>query len=281
MALVPMKELLQDAERRGYGVGAFSIANMEMILGAVKAAEELKSPLILQIAEVRLPYSPLRMIAPMMIAAAKQAKVPVAVHLDHGKTLECIREALELGFTSVMIDASDRPIEENVAITRQVKELADRFGATVEAEVGQIGISEDGTREGDTIYSDPQEVKRLKDETGVDAIALSIGNAHGLYKAEPKLNFEVLKKSRELTQMPLVLHGGTGISDEDFKRCVQGGIRKINVATGTFLAVEQAAREHAAQEERNYFKLSNHMVELACENVKKHIRVFGSEGMAE
>lgn len=281
MALVPMKELLLDAEKGNYGVGAFSVANMEMILGAVKAAEEMKSPMILQVAQVRLPYSPLNVIAPLMIAAAKNASVPVAVHLDHGKTLDCIEEALELGFTSVMIDASDKPIDENVRLTKQVKEMADRYGATVEAEVGQIGVSEDGTREGERIYSDPQEVKRLKEETGVDAIALSIGNAHGLYKDEPKLNFEVLKKSRELTEMPLVLHGGTGISEADFKKCIEGGIRKINVATGTFMAVEQAAREYAAEEKRDYFRLSAHMAELAYENVKRHIRIFGSEGKAK
>ncbi len=281
MALVPMKELLSAAETGGYGVGAFSVANMEMILGAVKAAEELKSPLILQIAEARLPYSPLSVIAPMMVAAAKEAEVPVAVHFDHGKSLKCIEQALDLGFTSVMIDASCKPIEENIRLTKQVREMADRYGATVEAEVGQIGISEEGEMEGDRIYSDPEEVKRLKEEARPDAIALSIGNAHGLYKDEPKLNFDVLKKSRELTEMPLVLHGGTGISEEDFKKCIQGGIRKINVATATFLAVEGAAREYAEKEsKRDYFKLSHGMAQEAYENVKKHMLVFGSAGRA-
>jgi len=281
LALVPMKDLLLAAEQGEYAVGAFSVANMEMVLGAVRAAEELKSPMILQVAQVRLPYSPLPVIAPLMLAAAKNASVPVAVHLDHGKTIDCIEQALELGFTSVMIDASDKSIEENICLTKQVKALADRYGATVEAEVGQIGVSEDGKAEGKRIYSDPLEVKKLQEETGVDAIALSIGNAHGLYKEEPKLNFSVLEKSNELTGMPLVLHGGTGISEEDFKRCIQGGIRKINVATGTFMAVERAAREYATEEKRDYFRLSAHMVQLAYENVKKHIRIFGSEGKAD
>ena len=281
MSLVPMKQLLTEAEQGGYGVGAFSVANMEMILGAVKAAEELQSPLILQIAEVRLPYSPLNIIAPMMVAAAKEASVPVAVHFDHGKTIECIQQALELGFTSVMIDASGLPIEENIKITKEVRKLADVYGATVEAEVGQIGVSEDGVAEGERIYSDPREVRRLQTEAEPDAIALSIGNAHGLYKKEPKLNFEVLKSSRSLTGMPLVLHGGTGISEEDFKCCIAHGIRKINVATATFLAVEQAAREYAAtQDKRDYFALSNHMVQEAYENVKKHMLIFGSAGRA-
>lgn len=278
MALVPMKDLLFEAERGNYAVGAFSVADMEMILGAVRAAEEMNSPLILQVAEVRLKYSPLKIIAPMMLAAAKNASVPIAVHLDHGRTTECIQEALQLGFTSVMIDASDCPIEENIRRTKQIRTLADRYGATVEAEVGQIGVSEDGTREGSGSYSDPWEVKRLKEEAGVDAIALSIGNAHGLYQAEPRLNFEILRKSRELTGMPLVLHGGTGIGEEDFKCCIRGGIRKINVATATFLAVERAAREYAKEDRRDYFRLSAYMTELAYENVKRHIGIFGSEG---
>ena len=174
----------------------------------------------------------------------------------------------------------EKPLVKLAQVSVRPVEQIQEYTATVEAEVGQIGVSEDGEKEGERIYSDPQEVKRLKEETGVDAIALSIGNAHGLYKDEPKLNFDVLRKTRELTGMPLVLHGGTGISEEDFRCCIQNGIRKINVATGTFMAVEQAAREYAAEEKRDYFRLSAHMAELAYENVKKHIRIFGSEGKA-
>ncbi|MCR5153388.1 MAG: class II aldolase [Lachnospiraceae bacterium] len=280
MALVKMKELLLDAEKRNYGVGAFSVANMEMVMGAIKAAEELDSPVILQVAQVRLPYSPLEIFAPMMVAAAEKAEVPIAVHFDHGTSYECIKESLDLGFTSVMIDASTKPIEENIKLTSQVVELAARYGATVEAEVGQLGMTEDGKGSAMAIYSDPLEVKELYEKARPDAIALSIGNAHGIYKEEPKLNFEVLRKSREAAGVPLVLHGGSGISDEDFKKCIEGGIRKINVATATFMAVEAAARKYSESEKRDYFNLSNMMVLGAYENIKKHILVFGSENKA-
>ncbi|MGN0505608.1 MAG: class II fructose-bisphosphate aldolase [Lachnospiraceae bacterium] len=281
MSLVSMKELLAAAEKGNYGVGAFSVANMEMVLGAVSAAEELCSPMILQVAQVRLPYSPLPVFAPLLLAAAENAKVPVAVHFDHGTDISYIMQALQLGFTSVMIDASRYPMNENIRLTGQVKALADQYGAAVEAEVGQLGSAEDGKAEGEMIYSDPQEVRRLYEETGVDAIALSIGNAHGLYKKEPKLNFEVLKQSKQLVPVPLVLHGGSGISEEDFKNCIRHGIRKINVATATFLAVEQAARNYVVTAEKaDYFLLSHQMMLGAYENVKRHILIFGSNGKA-
>ena len=148
MSLVNMKDLLQKAKEGNYAVGSFSVANMEMILGIVKAAEEMNSPIILQIAEVRLNHSPLEIIGPAMLAAAKNAKVPVAVHLDHGTTLECIKKALELGFTSVMFDGSHLSIEENIRMTKEVVALAKKYNAAVEAEIGCVGGSEDGSRYG-------------------------------------------------------------------------------------------------------------------------------------
>lgn len=276
-----MKSLLKNAEAGGYAVGAFSVANMEMVLGAVKAAEELRSPMILQVAQVRLPYSPLPVIAALMRAAAKEATVPVAVHFDHGQDMTRIAAALEHGFTSVMIDASARPLEENIRLTGEVKALADRYRASVEAEVGQLGSGEDGVANGAALYSDPEEVRKLYEATGVDAIALSIGNAHGLYKAEPRLDFEVLKKTRGLVEVPLVLHGGSGISDEDFRTCIAYGVRKINVATATFLAVEEAACHYEETKEKaDYFALSRQMMFGAYENIKRHMLVFGSDGKA-
>ena len=281
MSLVKMKELLENAEQGGYAVGAFSVANMEMILGAVRAAEELSSPMILQVAQVRLPYSPVEIIIPMMVAAAKSCSVPVAVHFDHGTDIAFIEKALEYGATSVMIDASSKPIDENISITKKVRLLADKYGATVEAEVGTLGKTEDGKGGGKAIYSDPTEVKRLRDEAGPDAIALSIGNAHGFYKEEPKLDFSVLEAARNITGgLPLVLHGGSGISDDDFRRCVKGGIRKINVATATFAAVEEAARSYCTGSKKDYFALSAAMADGAYRNVKRHIQVFGSDGKA-
>lgn len=277
LSLVNMSKLLLEAQDKNYGVGAFSVANMEMVLGAIKAAEELKSPIILQVAQVRLPYSPLKIFGPLMIAASKAAKVPVAVHLDHGLDIETVKIALELGFTSVMIDASMLPIDENISLVKTVKELADKYGADVEAEVGQLAGSEDGSVDHEMLYSNPDEVEKLYLKTNLDAIALSIGNAHGLYKSEPKLNFTVLEEARKKVPVPLVLHGGSGISDEDFRKCIAGGIRKINVATATFLAVENAVREYCTGEKRDYFSLSNAMVNGAYENVSRHIKVFQSD----
>jgi fructose-bisphosphate aldolase class II len=271
-----MKSLLEQAEQKNYGVGAFSIANMEMIMGAVMAAEEMRSPAILQIAQVRLPYSPLRLIGPMMIAAAEQASVPIAVHFDHGMDIEVIKQALDLGFTSVMIDASHLPIEQNIEKVGKVKELADRYGAAVEAEVGQLGGSEGGTEDQEMFYSNPVEVKQLYESTKVDAIALSIGNVHGLYKKEPKLKFEILTNTKELVPVPLVLHGGSGISDEDFRKSISLGIRKINIATANFMAVEESARNYSSSDKRDYFKLSSQMVNGMQMNVAKHIEIFQS-----
>lgn len=281
MALVSMKTLLQEAEKDNYGVGAFSIANMEMIMGVIKAAEEKKSPAILQIAQVRLPYSPLSLIGPMMIAAAKNASVPIAVHFDHGLTYDSIKEALELGFTSVMMDASNLPIQENIKLVSMVRRLADTYGAAVEAEVGQLAGSEDGSVNHVMYYSDPKEVKELYEHTGVDAIALSIGNAHGLYKNEPRLKFDLLEQSRKLVPIPLVLHGGSGITTEGFRRCIDGGIRKINIATANFLAAEEGVRKYCEGELKDYFAMSHGMMLSIHENVAKHMDIFGSTGKAD
>lgn len=280
MSLVNMKELLLKAQKEHYGVGAFSVADMEMIMGVIKAAEERKSPAILQIAQVRLPYSPLSFIGPMMISAAEHASVPIAVHFDHGLDYEVIKEALDIGFTSVMIDASQLPIDKNIETVIKVIELAKKYGAAVEAEVGQLAGSEDGSTEQQMYYSNPLEVKELYEKTGVDAIALSIGNAHGLYKSEPKLNFKILEESRKLVPVPLVLHGGSGISDDDFRACIKGGIHKVNIATANFLATEAGARKYCSGEKRDYFALSHSMMSGMYENVVRHMDVFGSAGKA-
>ncbi len=280
MSLVSMSTILSRAEKENYGVGAFSVANMEMVMGAIQAAEECSSPIILQVAQVRLPYSPLDLFGPLMLAAAKKAKVPVAVHFDHGLEIQAIHDALELGFTSVMIDASHLPLDQNIELVKKVKKLADRYGASVEAEVGQLGGSEDGSVDHKMFFSDPREVKLLHEHTGVDAIALSIGNAHGLYKDEPKLKFGILEETKQIVQVPLVLHGGSGISAEDFRKCIRLGIRKINIATANFLSVEAAAREHCREDKRDYFSLSAAMVQGMKKNVIEHIKIFQSNERA-
>lgn len=282
MSLVNMKELLAKAQQGGYAVGSFSIANMEMILGVIKAAEETKSPIILQIAEVRLNHSPLAVIGPAMLAAAGQAKVPVAVHLDHGTSLACIKQALALGFTSVMFDGSHLPLEENIAMTKTVIEAARPYGAAVEAEIGCVGGSEDGSEDIAMRCTSPEQAKYFYEETGVDALAIAIGNAHGFYKQAPELRFDILEKVRDTVSVPLVLHGGTGIEPEDFIRCHQSGIKKINIATATFAAVENSVRQ-AYHEGRigGYYDLHGAEIQGAYENAKKHMEIFYCTGKAE
>lgn len=275
-----MKLLLEKAEEKNYAIGSFSVSNMEMIMGAIQAAEDRNSPIILQVAQGRLKTSPLHLIGPMMIEAAKRASVPVGVHLDHGKSIDIIKQALDLGFTSVMIDASDLPIEQNIEITIKVKQMADSYGASVEAEVGQLSVSEEGVIQKGKFYSEPDEVKMLYDSTKVDAIALSIGNVHGLHKEEPRLDFDLLSRTKKLVSVPLVLHGGSGISPDDFRRCISLGIRKINIATANFMSIDGAAREYCLDDQRDYFLLSNKMTSSMCSNVMKHIDIFQSNQKA-
>lgn len=281
MALVKMIELLDAAREKNYAVGSFSIANMEMVKGALKAAEEMHSPMILQIAEVRLTNSPLELIGPLMVSAAKNAKVPVAVHFDHGLTLENIEKALKIGFTSVMIDGSHLSFDENVKITKRVKELADKYGSAIEAEIGQVGGSEDGSEDIKMKVTNVEDAKRFVQETKVDALAVAIGNAHGVYKGTPKLRFDVLENLRENIETPLVLHGGSGITPEDFKACKNKGIRKINIATATFNSVEESVRKlYVDNEKKDYFTLQATEVQGAYENVKKHMDIFESVNKA-
>lgn len=282
MALVNMKDLLKAAQKGNYAVGSFSIANMEMVLGVIKAAEETKSPIILQIAEVRLNHSPLALIGPLMIAAAKKADVPVAVHLDHGTTLECIKEALALGFTSVMFDGSHLPLEENIAMTKKVIEAAKPYGAAVEAEIGCVGGSEDGSVDIAMRCTSPKQAKTFYEETKVDALAIAIGNAHGNYKETPCLRFDILNDVKNCVDVPLVLHGGTGISEEDFIKCHQNGIKKINIATATFDSVEKSVRKGYNENTIcGYYDLHQAEIQGAYNNAKKHMEIFYSTGKAE
>lgn len=282
MPLCNMKDLLKKAEEGNYAVGSFSIANMEMILGVIKAAEETRSPIILQIAEVRLKHSPLHIIGPAMLAAAKAATVPVAVHLDHGTSLECIGQALRLGFTSVMFDGSHLPFEKNVEMTKEVISMAKATGAAVEAEIGCVGGSEDGSVDIAMRCTSPEQAKLFSDRTGVDCLAIAIGNAHGFYKDTPELRFDILKEVDSLVDVSLVLHGGTGISEDDFIRCHQNGIKKINIATATFASAERKVKEgYEKGEIKGYYDLHTREIEGAYENAKKHMEIFYSVGKAE
>ena len=275
MALVKMKDLLKRAEEKNIGCGAFSVGNMEMVKGAIRAAEELETPIILQIAEVRLKNSPLHLMGPMMVQAAKEAKVDVAVHLDHGLTFETVDKALELGFTSVMLDASTLPFEENIAKVKTVVEKAQKYGATVEAELGLVGGSEDGSCDHGIRCTDPDDAVVYARETGIDALAVAIGNAHGNYPVAPTLAFDVLEKIHEKVDIPLVLHGGSGITDKDFQRAISLGIRKVNIATASFNSLTAHVEKYmVSTDKHNFFDLNEAMVQGTYEYVKRHILVF-------
>lgn len=270
-----MKELLARAEEKGVAIGAFSVGNMEMVMGAVKAAEELETPIILQIAEVRLKSSPLELMGPMMISAAENANVDIAVHLDHGLNVKTVEQALDIGFTSVMLDGSLLPIEENIKTVKGVVETAKEYGATVEAELGVVGGNEGEGKSHKILCTNPDDAKRFCDETGVDALAVAIGNAHGNYPVLPELRFDVLEEIHKKVNTPLVLHGGTGISDEQFQRAISLGVRKINIATASFDSLASYAKTYCNNKEKaNYFELSACEVEGVYQNVKRHIKSF-------
>lgn len=270
-----MKKLLENAEKNNIAVGAFSVGNMEMVMGAVAAAEELNMPIILQIAECRLKNSPLELMGPMMLSAAKNSKVDIAVHLDHGLRVETVQKALEMGFTSVMFDGSTLPLEENIKAVKQVREMADKYGATVEAELGVVGGNEGDGAAHEILCTNPQDAKIFCDETGVDVLAVAIGNAHGNYPVLPNLRFDVLDDINKMVDTPLVLHGGTGITDEMFQQAIMLGVRKINIATASFDSLAKYALDYCKPiEKANYFELSKQESIGVYENVKRHIKVF-------
>ena len=276
--LVNMKSLLTKAQEGHWAVGSFSVSNMEMVIGILKAAEETNSPVILQIAEVRLKQSPIELIGPLMVAAAKTASVPVAVHFDHGLTLKNIHKALEIGFTSVMFDGSHLPLEENIAQTKATIELAKQYGACVEAEIGCVGGSEDGSEDIAINCTSPAEAVKFVAETNVDALAIAIGNAHGNYKETPHLRFDILNKVKESVSVPLVLHGGTGILPDEFIKCRENGIKKINIATATFDSVENNVHEaYINNKIKGYYDLQAAEVEGAYINALRHIEIFDSK----
>ncbi len=280
--LCNMKDLLTKAKQGSWAVGSFSVSNMEMVLGVLKAAEETESPVILQIAEVRLKQSPLEIIGPLMVAAAKSAKVPVAVHFDHGLTLEKIKLALDIGFTSVMFDGSHLPFDENIRLTKETVALAKEYGAAVEAEIGCVGGSEDGSEDIAINCTSPAQAIEFAEKTQVDALAIAIGNAHGNYKETPHLRFDILEKIKNSVKIPLVLHGGTGILPEEFIRCRENGIKKINIATATFDSVQQSVKNaYESGKINGYYDLQAAEVEGAYQNTMKHIKIFDCAGKAQ
>ena len=249
--LATLNEVMGMAEQKKIAIGSFNTPNLESLRAVTEAAEELNLPVIIQFAQCHESLIPLQMIGPMMVEAARKAAVPVCVHLDHGETLEYLRQALDIGFTGVMYDGSVLPYEENLANTKKVVEMAKRTGASVEAELGSMGKREsgagDGTGDKDTtkIYTDPDQAAVFVRETGIDALACSFGTTHGIYLTEPRLDFEVVRKVREKTSnIPVVMHGGSGVSAEDYHKAVEAGVRKINYFTYMDKSGGTAVREY-------------------------------------
>ena len=217
--LVTLREVLKDAQAKRYGVGLFNTVNLEMAKGVLAAAEELKSPVIIGTAEVLLPYASLEELTYFLLPMAQKASVPVVLHYDHGLTEEKILEALKLGFSSIMYDCSTDSYESNISRVAQMVKIARLFGASVEGELGHVGANESSTGD-DSIYTQPEEALDFVHRTGVDALAVAIGTAHGAYKEKPRLDIQRLARIAQMVPTPLVLHGGSGLTDEDFRNCV-------------------------------------------------------------
>ncbi len=275
MALVTMKQLVDEAWEKGTCIPAFNVGSLEMVRGALRAAEELETPVIIQIAERLLKYSPLELIGPGMVQAAKESRLPVAVSLDHSSTYDVIKKALDLGFTSVMYDGSTLPFEENIAGTRKIVELANEYGAVVEGELGLVGGSEDGLSDHGILCTNPDKAHEFCERTGIACLAVAIGNAHGDYPTAPVLAFDILEQINQKAGVPLVLHGGSGISDNDFRKAISLGIAKINIGTASFNNVVKFATEYlAADGKHTYFELNTAMTQGMYENALRHIKVF-------
>ena len=272
--LVNLNTVLSDAQKNGYGVGLFNTTDTDMLEAVISVAEELRAPVIIGTAEVLLPAGELKLIAPSIIAAAKRASVPVVVHYDHGLTFERCMEALQLGFSSVMFDGSAGDYEKNVADTREIVKIAHAFGATVEGEIGHVGEANDNDNNATDLYTKVEEALDYATATGVDALAVSIGTAHGAYKSKPKLDLARLNDIRNALQIPLVLHGGSGLTDDDFRGAIANGIAKVNIFTDLCLAGNRAMQE-GLNRNLSYLDIRNLKVELIKEEVRKKMLVFG------
>ena len=277
--LVNLDYVLKKAQAEHYGVGLFNTTDTDMLEAAISAAEELNSPIIIGTAEVLLPSGELDLIAPSIISAAKRAKVPVVVHYDHGLTFDRCMQALKLGFSSIMFDGSAGDEEQNIKDTAEIVKIAHSFGATVEGEIGHVGQAASGDNAVTDSYTTPQEAEDFINKTGVDALAIAIGTAHGAYKEKPCLDIGRLKEIRAKVDTPLVLHGGSGLSDDDFRNTIREGIAKVNIFTDLCLAGISAMEEGTAKG-MGYLQIRDLKVSKIKEVVKEKIRLFGSENKA-
>lgn len=284
--LVNMNEVLKPAQKGKYAVGLFNAVNMELARGIIAAAEQTKSPVIMGTAEVLFPYGPLEEVSYYLIPMAKKANVPVVIHLDHGLKRETCIKALELGFTSIMYDCSTDPYEENVRKVKEMADIAHSFGATIEGELGHVGDNE-GSAEGSShladpskFFTDPKMAKDYVEKTGVDALAIAVGNAHGAYKLPPKLDFERIRTIAKTVNVPLVLHGGSGLTDNDFKQAIQEGISKVNIFTDINIAAVKAEFSKFTDMNKGIIDLIPAAVEAVKQAVVEKLELFGSVNKA-
>lgn len=276
--LVTLSEILAEAEKGKYGVGLFNHLNLEMARGIIDAAEEERSPVILGVAEVHLSSIPFEYASLLMNKIARDAKVPVCLHFDHGTDYKKIVKAMQTGFSSVMYDGSALPYEENIANTKEISTIAHALGISVEAELGHVGGAEGGGDDGhEEQYTNVEQVNDFIRRADIDALAVAIGTAHGQYKSKPKLDIKRLADIYAISEKPLVLHGGSGLSDEDFRNTIKNGIRKVNICTEMCLAAHKAytyAYEHTMNFELALQITKNTVQEV----VKEKMRLFGSSG---
>ena len=279
MALYTMKEILKDAQERKYGVGYFNAFNMEMVRAYITAAEECRSPIIIGTAEALLPYGAFDWLIPMMIEQARMAKVPVAVHLDHTYRFEVLMQALRAGFGSIMYDGSRlADHRDNVKNSAEIVRIAHAMGVGVECELGSVGgLSDESGKADSVIYTEPKDAKEFIEQTETDFLAVSIGTQHGVYKATPRLDIPRLKEIRRAVDVPLVLHGGSGLSDNDFRDTIAGGISKINVYTDVVLAAKKAISENP---DKPYADLCLLAEKAMREATVVKLKLFGGEGKA-
>ncbi len=280
--LVTMNDMMADAEKRGYAVGAFNVNDLAGIQAVVQAAEEERSPVIIQMYSIGL--LGVHYVVAMAEVAAQSVTVPVALHLDHGRDLETVETCVRSGFSSIMIDGSKLPLAENIEITRQAVDMAHAAGMSAEAELGRIGSGSQELSADDRKNSltDPQEAVEFVEKTGVDALAVAIGSAHGLYKFKPDLDFDLLKELRSLVDARLVLHGGSDLPRDQIRRAVELGITKVNVATDLSGAYTIALRKVVADSEGIIWsgRVVGAVREAMKELIRDRIRLFGSTGMA-
>lgn len=284
MPLVSMNAFLPQARKEGFAVGQFNINNLEFVQAIIEAGKEERSPLIFGASEGAIRYMGLKNMVALSKVAAEEADVPVALHLDHGSSFEVVMQCIQAGFSSVMFDGSHYTLEENIRLTKKVVEAAHAVGVSVEGELGTIGGVEDDldVKEEDAALAKPEEALRFWKETNVDALAIAVGTAHGLYKGEPKIHYDIIEEVAGLIEAPIVLHGGSGVPDEAIQIAVSKGVAKINVNTENQVAMVKVVRELLDKnpdmiDPRKYLGPAREAIK---ETVKEKIRLFGSSGKA-